>query len=117
MTSSKYLVSAILALGSGVTVFAANPPLDYRSLVHSDNELSQKINQDILADRRLSTRDWEGLTIMVKNGIVVLRGQVATDDALKEVKRIARQNSEHVDDAELTSEETIQREREQNCCG
>ena len=110
-------VALFLALGSGVPALAANPPLDYKAVVKADADLSPKINQQLLADTRLSAKDWEGLTITVKNGAVVMRGHVTTDAAMKEVKRIARLYSDRVDDFPVTSDEAVQRDREQNCCG
>jgi hypothetical protein len=93
-------------------VWAANPPLNYKDVAKSDTELSQKINQQLLADPNLSAKDWEGLTVAVKNGKVILRGEVTSDAALKEVKRLVRRDNINVEDYSVTSEETLERTRD-----
>lgn len=110
-------LSIIAVLAYCGSVLAANPPLDYKSVTRSDAELSQKINQQLLADRNLTAKDWEGLTVTVKNGKVALSGTVTTDAALKEVKKVALQNSDRVEDYQLKSQEAQDRENVESTRG
>jgi len=99
------LTTVLLATLSCGTVWAATPPVDYKAMQKSDAELSQRINQQLLADPNLTAKDWEGLTVSVKNGKAILQGEVTSVAALKEVRQVASREAESVDSRVTTKEE------------